>query len=287
MPQLHMPASQPVQEASSQARRAVGSPVGKRLARVGYATKGIVYLLVGVLAIRLAIGSGGGTPGRHTALQAVYTQPFGRALLALIILGLLAFGLWSLAQGFFDTEGKGTNAKGIVERIAYAAVGVSYLALAAGAIRLEMGAGSTGKSSTASTQGVTAGLLAHPYGEALVILVGLIVLGVAVALFGKAWTARFMRHLSLDALAERGRTAILALGRAGYAALGCVFVIIGLFLIDAALSHNPQKARGLGGALTTLLHQPFGPALLVAVALGLFAYGVFSLVEARYRRVSA
>ncbi len=119
----------------------------------------------------------------------------------------------------------------------------------------------------------------------MVVILGLIVLGVAIYMFARAITGKFQRRLLLTGLSARLRGGIILLGRFGYAALGVVFSIIGTFLIVAAAQHNPHEAKGLDAALRTLIQQPFGPVLLGIVALGLVAYGVYSLVEARYRRV--
>jgi Domain of Unknown Function (DUF1206) len=162
---------------------------------------------------------------------------------------------------------------------------VAYGALAFGAFQLVTGAGNAGKSSTASTQDWTAKLLKLPIGVPLLILVGLVVIGVAFYLFSKAYTAKFQRRLNLASLNIRLRKWMVSLGRFGYAALGVVFTIIGIFLIVAALQHNPGQAKGLDSALQEIARQPLGPLLLGVVALGLIAYGVYSFVEARYRRV--
>lgn len=282
-----MNAARPVRDAQQEARRAVNNPWAERFARLGYVTKGIVYILIGILALRTAAGAGGTPADRQGALLAVYAEPFGRALLALITIGLAAFGLWSLVQALLDTDHKGTSAKGIIERIGYAVVAFSYLGLAIAAGRLAAGSGSAGKSSDTSTQDWTARLLDKPLGVALVIVVGVVVLGVAVALAQRAWGAKFQEELELARMSETMRRGVIVLGRIGHAALAFVFAVIGLFLIVAAVKHDPHQAKGLGGALTTTAQQPFGPALLAVVALGLAAYGVFSLAQGRYRRISA
>ena len=119
----------------------------------------------------------------------------------------------------------------------------------------------------------------------LVVIVGLVVIGIECYLFSNAYSARFHRRLNLSRLNARLSKWIVDLGRFGYAALGFVFTIVGIFLIVAAVQHNPSEAKGLDSALQELLLQPFGPVLLAIVALGLIAYGVYSFVEARYRRV--
>src|SRR5579864_6835506 len=201
-------------------------------ARVGYAAKGVVYLIIGGLAAKLAIGQGGAATDQRGALQTIYEQPFGKFLLAVVAIGLVGFALWCFIQAIYDTEGKGRDAKGIIARIGYAAVGVAYAALAFGAYQLVTGTGSGGNSSSTSTQDATAKLLQLPLGVPLVVIVGLVVLGIAFYLFVKAYKANFQNTLNLATLSAQVKKAVIFLGRLGYGALGVVFTIIGFFLID-------------------------------------------------------
>lgn len=281
----HTPIGERASEAKQSARHAATSPVVVALARLGYAVKGVLYIVIGVLAALLAAGHGGSATDQRGAIGAISDLPFGKFLLIIMTIGLFGFGLWSIIQGVFDTEGEGKKAKGIIARIGYAAVGVAYILLGVGALKVLTGKGSAGQSTTSSTQDWTALLLKQPFGQFLVVIVGLVVLAIAAYLYMKAYKADFQSRLNLSSVRANVRKGIVTLGRVGYAALGIVFTIIGIFLIVAAVQFNPQKAVGLDGVLRNLLQQPFGPVLLIIVALGLIAYGIYSFAEARYRRI--
>lgn len=255
------------------------------LARLGYVMKGVVYLVIGVLAVQLAVGRGGKATDQRGAIQTIADFPFGKVLLVVVIIGLVGFALWCFLQAIFDTEGKGREAKGILARIGYAFVGISYAGLALGAYHVVTNTGTVGKNSTTQTQDWTALLLQLPFGVALLVLVGLGVLGLAGYLFYKAYAATFQRRLTFSGVGARIKRWLVSLGRCGYAALGIVFAIVGLFLIVAAFQHDATKAKGLDAALLEIARQPLGSVLLIIVALGLIAYGLYSFVEARYRRV--
>ncbi len=283
VPDVHMPAS--AHEAGQLAEDAATSKWMIWLARLGYAIKGVVYLVIGLLAIQLAAGAGGKVTDQKGALQTISALPFGKFLMIVVTIGLIGFALWSFIQAIFDTEHKGKDAKGIIGRVGYVLVGVGYATVAYGAFQFVTTSQIGGKGSTANTQNWTALLLKQPFGVALVVIVGLIVLAVAGYLFVKAYKARFQYRLNLSGVSAQMRRWVISMGRFGYAALGVVFTIIGLFLVVAAFQRNAHEAKGLDGALQELAHQPFGTFLLGIVALGLVAYGVYSFVEARYRRV--
>ncbi len=252
------------------------------LARLGYAARGIVSLIVGVLALLGATGRGGGATDSKGALQTILAQPLGAVLLAAVALGLFGFALWRAFQSVLDADGRGTSPKAIAARVAQAISAVIYVGLGIFAVSLLLGRQQGGGENAARDW--TAWLLAQPFGRWLVGGVGLAVAGAAVAMAAKAWTASFRRNLTCDAANARW---IIPLGRTGYAARAVVFLVVGAFLATAAYQLDPSEARGLGGALLALQAQPFGRALFALVALGLAAFGAFEIAEARYRRIDA
>jgi hypothetical protein len=272
-------AKRDVQHAAQEAR-----PWLERFGRFGYAAKGVVYALVGVLAVQEAFGRGGKTTGTEGALQAIARPPFGQFLLGVVAVGLVGYALWRFIQAIMDTENKGTHAKGIVTRGGYVVIGLIYAGLAVSAVRLIMGSGGGG-SGEASTQGWTARLLSQPFGQWLVGIVGAVVIGIGLYQFYQAYSAKFREELNSVEMSSSEETWATWIGRFGFAARGVVFGIIGGFLIIAAIQAQPQEARGLGGALQTLVQQLYGPWLLGIVAIGLVAYGLFMFVLARYRRM--
>ena len=255
-----------------------------RLGRFGYAAKGAVYAIVGVLAAQAAGGAGGATTDPRGALGWIIQAPFGRLLLGAVAVGLVGYAVWSFVQGILDTEGKGTDAKGIVARGAFVVTGLVAAGLALAAVRLVRGSGGAGSGDSAA-QDWTAWLLAQPFGQWLVGIVGAIVVGAGLHHLYKAYSADFRKELRLGQMSRTEELWTIRTGRLGFAANGIAVGIIGGFLLVAALQAQPERARGLGGALETLARQPYGPWLLGAVAVGLIAYGLFMLVEARYRRM--
>ncbi len=280
-----VPARAVAGHAEHRAREAATSPLARGAARTGFAARGVVYLIVGWLAVLAAAGMGGGTTDTHGALGALYQEPFGRALLTLVAIGLLSYALYSLAQGALDLDRKGSEARGLVARAGSVVAAVSYGGLALAAARLVITGVSHGSSSDASTQDWTATLLGLPLGPLLVVIVAGVVAGMAVVQLRHAASADFVRSLDLAAADTHQRTWIERLGRTGLAARGGVFGVIAAFLAVAALHRDPSEAAGLGGALQRLAQQPAGQLLLGPVGLGLLTYGVFSLAESRYRRL--
>jgi len=253
------------------------------LARLGYGARGIVHGLVGGFALLAAIGSGGQTSGSRSALQTLLSQPFGKVWLSLIALGLFGFCAWRVVEAITDADRRGSDMKGWAVRAAHLVSGAIYAGLAISALSLVLGNGSSGGDDQAARDW-TAWLMGKPFGVWLVGGAGVAVAAAGLGFAWKAWKGDVAARLSLPA---DKRDWIVSLGRMGFAARGVVFVIIGGFLVLAALHHSSSEVQGLGGALRSLQQQPYGWVLLALTAIGLFAFGIFGLVQARYRHIEA
>lgn len=257
----------------------------EKLARAGYAAKGIVYGTIAILAIQTVFTTGGKTTDSSGALQTIARQPFGQFLLILVAIGLFSYALWRLVQAIFDPEHHKTGAKQIARRVGYLFSGLIYGALGVQAIALVSNALSQSQGSGNSTADWTAKLLAQPFGRWLVALVGAITIGVGFYRLYRAYKVKFRRKLNLAELSPDAEKTVVRISRFGIAARGVIFVIIGFFFIQAARQYDPNKARGLDGVLQTLARQPHGKILLGIVAFGLLAYSIYLFVQARYRQI--
>lgn len=278
------PHNSPTDSIKDSIGEATSHPWFERLVRLGYASKGLVYFIVGFLAAQAVFSTGGRTTDTSGALSEIVNQPFGKFLLFLVTIGIIGYALLRIVQTILDPEHEGQkmDAKRIAQRIGYALSALAYAGLALTAVKLIVGSGG-GKSDT--TEDLTAQILAQPFGQWLVGLAGSIVIGVGFSYFYEAYKAKFRRHFKLDEMSQTEQTWATRLGRFGIAARGIVFVIIGFFLIQAARLSDASQTKGLGEVLGILAQQPFSPVILGIVPLGLIAYGIYSVIQARYRRI--
>ncbi len=266
-------------EAGDTARKAADSKPLEVLARVGLVAYGVVHLLVGWIALQVAWGGSGENADQSGALQTVADQSFGPALLWLIAVGLVALALWQASEAIWGFQG-GDAKKRLRRRVTAGAKAVIYLLLAISAARFAMG---SGKSSSQSQQSNTSGVLGWPLGQTLVAVVALIVIAVGVAHVRKAFTKKFLKEIDTSSMSSTAQQTITRLGQVGYAAKGVALTVVGLLLGYAAVTFDPEKARGLDGAMRTIVAQPFGQFLLTAVALGFVAFGLFAFAQSRYK----
>jgi hypothetical protein len=273
-----------IEDAKDNAEEAVRNvrPWVAALARVGFAAKGVVYIIIGFLAIQGAFSAGGRTTDAEGALQTIHQQPFGRIMLLIAGAGLAGYAAWRLIDALFNPTGSATGTKGLMKRAGRFVSGVAYGSLSLAAFQMVRGTHSGGGGS----QDWTARLMSKPMGGWLVEAVGVVVICVGLWQIWRAWKIKLGEKLALGSL-HGARRWIIGFGRFGYAARGIVFCMIGTFLIIAAERNNPQEAGGIAQALQSLQTVDYGRWLLAAVAGGLMAYGVFELFEARYRRVEA
>jgi hypothetical protein len=253
-----------------------------RLARVGYVAKGVVYLVIGSLATLAAVGNGGGTTDARGALAVIGEGGAGRALLALLGAGLLGYALWAIIAALTDADRRGSDAKGVALRLGQAGRGLMYGALGIEALRLMATAQRSNGGGTRHWTGV---LMDAPFGRWLVAALGLSVAAYALYQFWRAARKDLRKRLHLGEAGETAARWVLHLARFGIAARGVVFLVIGWFLVRAAWKHDPGRAGGIADSLATLSTQPYGPIVLGVVAIGLMAYGLWELANARYREM--
>jgi hypothetical protein len=262
-------------------RRATASPWPERFARLGLGARGVLYIVLGILAIRVAFGSSE-RANQSGALREIASTSGGAVLIWIVAIGLLGFALWRLASAAFGpaADPLATNAK---ERIRALAEGIGYGAIAIAAVKIAINGASSGGSGSGSKQ--TAAVLSWPGGQFLVGVIGVIIVGVGLYFLYDGWTADFSKELKLGTVSPTVRKGVIQLGRFGRVARGVVFVVLGILVVTAAVQYDPAKANGLDGALKTLAAQPYGKWLLAAVALGLIAFGLYGLAESKLRRV--
>lgn len=266
------------------AHRAARSPAVRAAARGGFAARGVIYLLVGVLALRIAFGDPGEQADRGGALAEIAARPFGSVLIWALGLGLAGMALWRLSEAAFGAAGPdghkaGTRLLSLVRCVFYGVVSFSVLSFAAG----KKGSGSG--ASDQQSRDATAKALELPGGPWLVAAagVGIAVAGVWIAV--RAVLRTFHKHLDRSGMSRTARRGIDVLGVSGGIARGGVFALAGTYVVKAAVTYDPGRAKGMDDTLRSFAHTPAGPWLLAAIAAGLALFGAFSCAMARWRDV--
>jgi hypothetical protein len=268
---------------AAKGRRAGKSRWVERLGRAGLAAKGVLYLVIGLLAIQVERGGGGEKADTRGALSAIAEKPFGRGLLVVLALGLAAHALWRLAQAVLDRDDEGEHPKGLAKRAGTLARGVWYGVLCGLTTTRIFGEG--GGSGGRSEDKATGGVLDLPAGRYLVFAAAAGFLGAALFNGYRAITCSFDKKLETHKMGRAERKAADTVGILGHLARLVVWSLVGAFLAKAAWEYDPKEAVGLDAALHKVAGQPYGELLLLAVAAGLIAYSLYCFVQARYRDV--
>lgn len=279
-----MTAGDALSQVQLQAGRAAHGPWFGFLARLGFVARGLVYGLIGLLAVDLAFGRGGASASQAGALQTVAHQPLGQWLLVAVAVGLGGYAAWRLMQAALGhgPEGGGENSLG--HRLMALASGVMYLSFMLLAIRILTSpnhrAGQKPKAHTAAHD-----VLSLPGGQVLLAVAGCVLVAAGLYQGYKGLSRSFVKDAKTDQMSPITRRWYARIGVVGYCGRAAVFALVGGLVLHAALNHRAHQAKGLDGSLRTLAAQPYGAALLCAVAAALVAFGLYSLADARYRRV--
>jgi Domain of Unknown Function (DUF1206) len=265
----------------SSASRAADSKPLEYLARGGFVCYGVIHLLFAWLALQLAFGKSGGENDQSGALQSLAGKPFGKTLVIIVVVGMVALALWQAFEAAIGESGE-QDKQAIAERVVSGIRAIVYLSFAWTGIKVLSGANASQgdqQSKGAST------LMDATGGRWLVGLIGLVIIGVGVGLLIYGVKKKFEKHLNTQQMNPTVRKTTRRLGVAGYSAKGVAYAIAGFLVVVAAVKYDPSKARGLDSALKTLAAQPFGPWLLGLIALGIAAFGVYCFSQAKYRKV--
>ncbi len=258
-------------------RRAEDSNWLDHAVSAGLVAYGVVHVIIGFLAVRLALGDRSGEASASGALHELAQQPFGLILVWAVAVGMLLLVVWRLLEAGFghrdedDSTKWRKRASSILRAVIYGALGVT-------ALKVATGSGGSGGGS----QGVTAKLMDLPAGQWVVVAVGLAIIGYAGALVWRGWTEKFAEHLETEGKLGYSGAGYLLLGKIGYIAKGVSLAVVGVLFGYAGATHQSGKSGGLDQALQEVLRQPFGPYLLIAIGVGIAAYGLFCFARARH-----
>ena len=274
-------ASSAPREAKAWAERVVGSRPFEWFARAGFLARGAVYGIIGILALKLALGAGGKATNQQGAMRTIAEQPFGKVLLVLLAVGLAGYAIWRLARAALGRGPEGVD-QGI-DRVGALGSGLVYAGLCLVAIEILLGA--RGGSSSGNAKQTTAGVFDWPAGKWLVLIAGLVLIGVGLYQGYRGLTQDFLKDSKTEEMRPEVRRWIGRIGTVGHLARMVVFGLIGIFIAKAALEYRAKEAIGLDGALAKLAHQSYGHLLLGVVAAGLIAFALYSISDSRYRRI--
>jgi hypothetical protein len=261
------------------ARRASNSQAAHVLARAGLTARGVIYILIGWVAVLVALGKSSREADQSGALQLLAGKSYGLVSLWLLAIGFAAYALWRLSEAAFGVTGEkpgaGPRLKSLARAVVYAGFAYLTFTVIAGKAHSQSG----------RQQDVTATAMQHPAGRVLVGIVGLVIVACGVVLVVEGARKKFMKYLQTARMSAKVRRGVKMLGMTGTIARGVVFALVGVLVIDAAVTHKAAESGGIDKALLTLRNQPFGEFLMLLAALGLLVFGIYGLCEARWRKV--
>jgi len=269
-------------EARYAARRAGNSKYVDWLARAGFVARGVMYVIIGVLAIELAFGNGGHKADQSGAARVVGNTPFGAFLLWLLVIGLAGMMLWRLSEALYG--GPGADGRKASNRLIAGFKALLYGFIAYGITKYALGLGAP-KSSNSQSVDLTSTAMREPGGRILVGIVGLVLIGAGAFLAWRAFGKKFLDEIKTGEMSPQTRKVVTFFGRFGGVARGIVFGAAGLFLLIAAVTARAHQAKGIDATLRAFTKTPAGPWLLVLIAVGLVIFGCYSLAESRWHRL--
>jgi hypothetical protein len=253
----------------------------ERFVRFGYVVRGVLYIMPGVLALRLASGGRGGSMSVTGAIRTIGQQPFGRVLLVGVAVGLAGYSVWGLIRAVFDPMRRGRSPAGIGQRLGYAASAIAFAGLCVATVRYL----SSTPRDIAEPRDWMPSVLAMPLGGWILGAIGLCwIFGAGIVQISAGWRGSFRKDLELERMGPAEERWAVRMGRIGIVARGVVFTVIGMLLVAAAV-HSGSHRAGMDDALLQIVHQPFGRFLLAATAVGLIIFGFYSAMCSRWMRV--
>ncbi|GII88520.1 membrane protein [Sphaerisporangium siamense] len=256
------------------ARRVADHPALEKLAKVGFAARGVLYAIIGLVALQIAFGSGG-EADKSSAIHIVRDAPLGDTLLWVMAVGLAALTIWQVIEAVWGRPEVHHRVESVAKAAVYGALVFSMVAL--------LTKNKAASSTDSQSQDATEALFDLPGGQILVALIALVLIGFGAYWIHEGWTGKFMRDMRVTE--SRARGLVVGIGKAGYVARGVIALAAGALIGEAALTYDPDKAVGIDGALKSLAGTPVGPWLLVVVAIGLVLFAVYCFAEARWHRV--
>jgi hypothetical protein len=264
-------------------RRVSSSTPFRMLARAGLAARGVTYVLIGFLAIQIAIGKGGKDADRQGALQTVAKTQGGTVLLWLLAIGFGGMALWRFSEAVYGQPGADGNKTS--KRLTSLARGIFYTVVCSSTVAFIIGSGGPGSSDRKSKDLTAKAMHDIPAGRWLVLLAGLGFIAGGIGIAIQALRKKFEKKLNTHQMSRQVRKTVDALGMVGQSTRALIFAAVGGFLAYAAVTYDPNKTKGVDGTLREFAKTSVGPWLLILVALGLVVFGVYSFCEARWRRI--